>query len=143
MTSPHASIIGRVAKHKSVAIEQLQRVPIVQVVCEKAGISRATYYRWRNEDVDFAQKTDEAITTGRGFINDLAESQLLKAIQSEDLTAIIFWLKHNHPQYNNRVEISAEVVNKSQDLTPEQQEMIRRAVQMATPLNNNLSEGEI
>lgn len=126
------SIIERIEKNKELLIEQLKKVPIVQIACEKTGVGRSTYYRWRNEDEEFVRKADESIATGRNFINDLAESQLLKAIQNNDLTAIIFWLKHNHRQYGNRIELTAKVKNENTPLTLEQESLINKALELAS-----------
>ena len=86
----------RIDSNKELLIEQLKKTPIVQVACEKVGVGRATYYRWRKEDEEFAKLADEAISEGNFLVNDMAESQLMSAIRDKNLTAIIFWLKH-HP----------------------------------------------
>lgn len=88
-------------KSKADVIESLRTTPIVQVACQKTGISRATYYRWRAKDKEFKQKTDQAIKYGNFFINDLAESQLISAIKDKNMTAIIYWLNNHHPNYSN------------------------------------------
>ena len=58
--------------------------------CEKSGISRATYYRWKKDDPDFREKAEEALMDGESLINDMAESQLISAIRDQNMTAIIF-----------------------------------------------------
>ena len=42
-------VVARQMHNKTIILEQLQKAPIVQIACEKTGISRATYYRWRKE----------------------------------------------------------------------------------------------
>ena len=42
-------ILKRQKKEKLLLIEQLSKYPVVQVACEKTGVSRATYYRWREK----------------------------------------------------------------------------------------------
>ena len=42
-------------KDKELILEQLRKTPIVQVACEKTGIARATYYRWRKKDKRFLE----------------------------------------------------------------------------------------
>ncbi len=83
-------------------VRQLQITPIPQIACERAGISRATYYRWRANDVVFSRAADHAIEESRFFVNDLAESQLIRKIKNEDLSSIKFWLSHNHPKYSKK-----------------------------------------
>lgn len=94
-------------KSKADVIENLRTAPIVQVACQKAGISRATYYRWRTGDKEFKKKIDQAIKYGNFFINDLAESQLISAIKDKNMTAIIYWLNNHHSSYsNNKIYLS-------------------------------------
>lgn len=96
-------------KNKENLIEQLRTIPVIQVACQKAGIGRATYYRWCGEDKDFKKRADEALNEGTFFINDLAESKLISAIKDGNMTAIIYWLKNHHPPYaENKVFLSLE-----------------------------------
>ena len=99
-------------KQKKSLIVQLRKTPIVQLACERTDVGRSTYDKWRAHDLVFARAADQAIEAGRFFVNDLAESKLIRLIQNDNLTAIIFWLKHNHPKYTilNRVIREYEVV---------------------------------
>ncbi|KKU75149.1 MAG: hypothetical protein UY01_C0022G0009 [Candidatus Nomurabacteria bacterium GW2011_GWB1_47_6] len=86
-------------KKKKALVTQLRRTPIVQLACERVDVGRATYYKWRARDQVFARAADRAKKAGEFFINDMAESRLLRMIQDDNITAIIFWLKHNNPKY--------------------------------------------
>jgi ACT domain-containing protein len=121
----------RIDQNKGLIIEKLKNLPIVQIACEKVGVGRATYYRWREDDPNFADNTNQAIQEGRRFINDMAESQLLSAIKDQNMTAIIYWLNHNHPIYATRVEIDAKLKMESEDLTPEQETIVNNALKLA------------
>ena len=44
------TIEKRQSKNKEQLLEILKKTPIVQIACEKAGVGRATYYRWRKDD---------------------------------------------------------------------------------------------
>lgn len=123
---------------KARLVEQLKKTPIVQIACEKEGIGRASYYRWRKEDPKFADAADEAMCTGKSLISDLAESQLIKAIRDGNMTAIIYWLKNQHPDYKTRVELSGRLETIGKTLTPEQEEIIEKALQLAS-----LDSGEL
>ncbi len=116
-------------KDKELLLEQLKKTPIVQIACEKLGIGRATYYRWRKEDLDFSKKADGALREGNLLINDIAESQLMSAIKDKNLTAITFWLKHHHPVYTDKIEISGKLKHQY-NLTPEQEKLISKALSM-------------
>ncbi len=125
-------------ENKARLVEQLKKTPIVQIACEKEGVGRASYYRWRKEDQEFADAADEAMCTGKSLISDLAESQLIKAIRDGNMTAIIYWLKNQHPDYRTRVELSGRLETIGKTLTPEQVENIEKALKFAS-----LDQGEL
>ena len=79
----------------------------------------------------FAAQCDETIDLSVGRINDLAESQLINAIKNQNMTAITFWLKHHHGRYRNRLEIDARIQAVQEELTPEQTEIVSRALRLA------------
>lgn len=92
-------------KQKNLFLEQLTKTPIVQFACEKTGISRASYYRWRKDDPAFALAANEAIDEGVLLVNDLAESKLISAIKNDSLAATKFWLQFRHKAYSRPVII--------------------------------------
>jgi hypothetical protein len=69
--------------------------------CKRAGISREAYYLWR-EDETFALEADVAIDYGKGFVNDLAHTQLIQNIQQGNMGAVKFQLISCHPDYQPR-----------------------------------------
>lgn len=91
-------------KKQEALLKELAKTPIVGTACQRAGISRATYYRWREESRYFEEKVDQAMAQGQDLINDLAESKLLQQIQSSSPWAIQFWLKRHHYRYMNKPE---------------------------------------
>ena len=125
------AIDNRQSKQKELLLEQVQKSPIVQIACEKVGIGRATYYRWRKDDPEFMKESNKALLEGQSLINDMAESQLLSAIRDKNMTAIIFWLKNHHIDYRTRVEVTARTAIVDEELTPEQQKLINKALEMA------------
>jgi hypothetical protein len=126
---------------KKKLLARLTKSPIVEVACKQAGVPRSTYYRWRKDDEDFAEACDVALEESAGRINDLAESQLISAIKDQNMTAIIFWLKHHHRAYRTRIELDAHIKQDQQALTPEQSEMVAQALRLAGL--TKLPEGEI
>ena len=125
------SIEKRQTKQKELILEQLKKTPVVQIACEKTGVGRATYYRWRKEDAEFAKIAGDAIQEGSMLINDMAESQLISAIKDKNLGAIIFWLKNHHPSYANKVEITGRLKH-DYELTMEEEALIAKALAMVT-----------
>jgi glutaredoxin 2 len=110
-------------------LEELKKVPIVQVACEKTGLSRNSVYRWRKDDPVFAKKMDEAIAEGVAFVNDMSESQLLTLIKDKNYPAISFWLRHRNANYKDKLEITNK--DDSEELTPSQAKIVKRALQLA------------
>ena len=119
-------------KHKQLLLDCLKRTPIVEIACEKAGISRATYYRWRKESPEFTKAADEAIRDGESFINDMSELQIISLIKEKNWPAINFWLRYHHPKYANKIEVEANIKNINEELSPEQQKIVREALRLAS-----------
>lgn len=128
----------RQSKQKQALLDQLKRTPTVELSCDKCGVSRATYYRWRKESKKFARQADEAITEGRLFISSIAESQILSLIRDKKFEAIRFWLINNDPRYSNKLEIKGHLTtaNAITALTPEQKKLLRKALNLALPKQN-------
>lgn len=135
------TIEARQDNQKTLLLEQLKKTPVIQLACEKMGIARATYYRWRKADEEFAKACDEALREGSSLVNDMAESQLLGAIRDRNMTAIIFWLKHHHHQYRTKVELTGKLEHINKPLTSEQQEFVDEALRLAA-LNTNPPDSE-
>ena len=62
---------------------------IVSYACDKAHVSRQTYYEWIKKDEDFARQTENIEEESI----DMAESKLKMAINEGNITAILFYLK--------------------------------------------------
>lgn len=112
---------------KKLLIEQLKKTPIVQLACERCGISRTTYYQWRKDDEQFRRDSDDSMKDGKDIISDLSESQLITLIKEKNFQAIQLWLRQHHPEYGNRLEVKAKI-EKEDPLTPEQEALIREAL---------------
>jgi len=96
------------SKTKDLFLEQLKKVPIIQISAEKVGLSRNSIYRWRNTDEKFADDMDQALQEGEDFINDMSEGQLLNLIKEKSWPALAFWLKHRNPKFKEKVEITTK-----------------------------------
>jgi len=126
----------RSSNDKQRFLEELRKTPVVQVACQKAGIGRTTYYRWRKEDKEFAVHADEALSEGRVVVNELGEAQTISLMKDRNMHAIRFWLTHNDPRYSNKLEITGNLLHSTDELSPEQAELLKKAVKLAIPTND-------
>lgn len=117
-------------KLKNTFLAELKKIPIVQVACERTGLSRNSVYRWRNDDEEFKAEMEKALTEGEALINDLTESQLLNMIKEKNWSAVSFWLRHRNPKFREKIEIEGTVKN-IQELSPEQKELVKNALAFA------------
>lgn len=122
-------------KYSKQFLGELRKVPIVQVACEKTGVSRNTVYRWKREDKQFAAEFDEALAEGVNYVNDMSESQLLQLIKDQNFSAVRFWLNKRHPAYKEKVE----VINKHEvvELSDSQKETIKQALKLTSTKPKN------
>lgn len=115
---------------KSQLIQRLSEVRIVEIACKSVGISRATYYRWLQEDKMFKLMCEDAIRQGTDTISDLAESQVVTKIKSGDFKASSYWLEHHHRDYRPRPTNPKEERDLFQELTPEELAHIERTIKV-------------
>ena len=120
----------RQEKDKQAVVEALRETPIIQVACKRAGIGRATYYRWKIEDSDFARECDSALREGIEFINDMSESQIIQLIKEKKLPAIIMWLRNNNPRYGGKMAPRSPAVAAA-ELSPEEEKIFKKALALA------------
>jgi len=95
---------AEVAKRKEEFLQIFQlNMCIVASSCRKAGISRKTFYEWKNNDPDFAQRCEDI----EELQKDLAEAAMLKQIKDGNTTMIIFYAKTKMKDrgYGERVEV--------------------------------------
>lgn len=126
------TVNARVKKDKQKFLEVLEKNPIVQVACERSGVSKATFYRWREADKEFAQKVADGISEGNTLVSDIAIAQLISAIKDKNLGAIKFWLTNHHADYKNKLHVTAEIEREALTLSPEQEVVVRRALELAS-----------
>jgi len=115
---------------QEIFFEELRKVPIVLVACEKSGISRNSVYRWKREDKKFASKMEGALAEGEALVNDMSESQLLTLIKEKNWSAISFWLRHRNPKFKEKIEVTSKIES-SDALTPAQTKIVKHALKMA------------
>ena len=117
---------------KDLFLEQLRKVPIIQVVCEKVGISRSSAYRWIDESQEFRKQVEAAMIEGETFINEMGESQIISLMRQGNWSAISFWARHRNPKFRERIDINANIQTPNEELTSEQQEVVKNALCLAS-----------
>jgi 20S proteasome alpha/beta subunit len=78
---------------------------------QAAGVSRQTVYRWREDDLKFADLWDEAIENAV----DAVENAVYQKALSGDTIAAIFYLKAQRPKFRDRLNINVEQVQSDID----------------------------
>ena len=117
---------------KKMLIESLETsLGIVSTACNKANISRSSFYKWYKEDEDFRNKVDEIDNVKLDFV----ESQLFKNIQKEKERSIIFYLQHKG---HKRGYIQQQNIN----LTSNDEEIKKIEIEIVKPKGNSSSTEE-
>jgi len=80
---------SRHIKKESVLKALESSLGVVTVACKSAGIPRSTYYKWLNEDEEFAK----AVKDIENIALDFGESQLHAQMKDGNTSATIFFLK--------------------------------------------------
>lgn len=123
--TPTASLVeNRIGEQKQQVLEILTKLPVIQAAVKRAGISRATFYRWREEDQAFNESVVNAVREGSISVNEWAQSKLIEEISKSNMTAIIFWLKSRDPLFSDRRTIINEFKMPERPVSPEAAEAI-------------------
>lgn len=125
------TIKNRQSGLKKLMLENLAKLPNIQMVCEKVGIGRTTFYSWCKQSKKFKEAAEKAKLEGRLFMSDFAESQLFPLIKDGKIEAIRLYLQNNHPLYANKLEIKGNIIHEQKDLSPEQKKIIKAALKLA------------
>ena len=121
-------------------IAQIEKIPIIEVACAKAGISRMTHYRWLKEDKEYAAAFRAAMDEGMKRITDMAETQLINLIKQGKIPAVMYWLRHRHPAYRNRVEV--EMRREEEEMSEEELADVARGVALGGVLPQAYDKAE-
>lgn len=89
----------RSSKDKKRFLEILEETPLVSIAAKRAGIAKATIYRWKEKDNDFSKKLEQAIEDGSNVISDRVESVLIKKAYTGEKWAVEMWLESNRKKY--------------------------------------------
>lgn len=111
MSSP-SSQITQVKKNKFVELYR-QTMGHISDTCRTIGISRKTYYNWLDNDKEFVKDIMEAEME----LNDDIRDVLVKKAGEGDMTAVIFYLKNRHPEFQQKPTMLQQInINKDMKL---------------------------
>lgn len=103
------TIKKRIVANQILWLESYRKRWTVTAACLETGISRVTYYEWLKKYPQFKEKV--AVDSNRQ--QDYVETKLVESINDRNIAAIIFWLKHRHPEYRiDQFKFKGEVENR-------------------------------
>lgn len=104
-------------------LAELEKSGNVYFACNKAGIHRSTFYRWKKENKKFKRSAEDALRIGRENICDLAEHALLLNVKEKKMDAIKYVLSHHSdiykPKRTSKVVIEHRSTGKGYSTQPE------------------------
>jgi hypothetical protein len=128
------TVNARISRDKQKFLEILEKNPVIHIALERSGVAKPTFYRWREQDTEFAQKVEAAMREGKGLVSDIAIAQLISAIKQNNIPAIKFWLQNHHPDYANKLHVTADVKEEFV-WTPEFEELVRASLEKVALLD--------
>jgi len=86
-------------KIKLKLLKEIEKFGNVYLSCQKIGVDKATYYRWKENDEEFRKRAEKAEEIGRENIGEVAEYGLLQNIKEKNQRAIEFALVNVSKKY--------------------------------------------
>jgi hypothetical protein len=99
---------------KKKLLTELEKNGNVSIACMKAGVNRATYYRWRQENKEFMKRSNQALKQGRENNCDIAEHALMLKVKDQDISAIKYLLNNNSPRYKRKQNSNVVIVHRKE-----------------------------
>ena len=127
----------RTKEAKDRVLESLRELPIITAACKRAGIGKATFYRWQKEDTTFLRDSRDALRSGIEFINDMSETQIVTLIKEKKLPAIALWLKNNHPRYGGQTAPRAQL-ELAPELSAKEARLFKDALALSSGMKTNI-----
>lgn len=102
----------------------------IGVACIKIGISRKTFYNWKDKDEEFRKKAEEVLDEQKGEMDDYAEGKLFQHIKNNNIASLIFYLKTRHPNYGTKIRLEGGLKIERR-LSKDEKALLRRAIKYA------------
>jgi hypothetical protein len=127
----------RIVKGKRKFLEILEKSPVIAIACERSGVSKATFFRWKDADKEFVKKVESAMSEGNSLISDIARAQLISLVKEKNFAGIKFWLQNKDPEFRPRIEVEGQM-KVIEQLSPEEEALLRRALHLvALPIQTS------
>jgi hypothetical protein len=105
----------KAGQRKKAMLEALKvSLGIVTTACERAGVGRATHYRWLETDKEYAT----AVRQCEDIALDFAETSLMRQIGRGEAAATIFYLKTKGRNRGYVERKDVDVTSGGQTITP-------------------------
>ncbi|RJO61200.1 hypothetical protein C4544_03455 [candidate division WS5 bacterium] len=127
-------------RKKDEFLEQLRKLPIVQICCDKVGLSRNSIYRWRKEDEEFRTAMAEALAEGETLITEMSESTLISLIKDKHFPAVQLWLRQFHPKFANKVELSGTLTVEDDEISDEEEQILSHLEKLVSFVDKSESQ---
>jgi len=102
--------MGKLSKRQTLFLEKLkENKGNVSKTCEQTNLSRASHYKWCNENPTYKEAAEEIIE----YCIDYVESKLNECIDNLDVASIIFFLKTRGKKrgYVEKTEMEATITD--------------------------------
>lgn len=100
----------------------------ISVACAKVGISRATFYNWKQEDEKFSEEATIALEDQKKRMDDFAEGKLYQHIKDGNVACLIFYLKTRHVSYKLKLALEGRI-EMSRKLNDEEKALLKKALE--------------
>ncbi len=115
-------------KQKEILEALVKSTGNVSVACAKTGISRATFYVWKNEDEKFNKEASTITEDQKRKMDDFADGLLKQHIKEGNVTCLIFYLKTRHLDYRMKLALEGEIKT-SRKLTDDEKALLKKALE--------------
>lgn len=108
---------------------------VIRHTCKKIDINEDTFYEWRKNDPEFAEKIKNATVNIRDKIRDVL---LKKILIEEDGPSVRYWLDRKDPEFMPKAKTEVITGDRTlEDLLDEDEEMLNNEVDESGDGKNN------
>jgi hypothetical protein len=95
-------------------LEALEKTPFIALASKKAGIARATVYRWMQADVEFKIAVKQALRLSHDKLGEAAYSVVHEKVKEKNFTAARFVLTH-YPSLYGVTQRNSDIRKESEE----------------------------